>query len=76
MSAADVHTLHANSEDDLESLASDGALSIQDGAAFLGCSRSFIYGLIASGTIATAKLGRHRVVLKRSLVNYLAERAT
>ena len=76
MSAADVRRLHADLEDDLEELASSGALSIQDGATFLGCSRSFLYDLIGSGTVTTAKLGRHRVVLRRSLVNYLAERAT
>lgn len=76
MSAADVRRLHAESEDDIAELASSGALSIQDGATFLGCSRSFLYDLIATGTIATAKLGRHRVVFRRSLVNYLAERAT
>ena len=76
MSTADVRHLHPDGKDDLAELASSGALSIEDGAAFLGCSRSFIYELMSSGTIATAKLGRHRVVFKRSLVNYLAERAT
>lgn len=76
MSGATVRHLHPDGKDDLEELASSGALSIQDGATFLGCSRSFLYDLIGSGTIATAKLGRHRFVLKRSLVNYLAEHAT
>ena len=75
MSAGDLRYLHSDGEDDSESLASSGALSIEDASAFIGCKRSFLYELIASGTIATAKLGRHRVVLRRSLVNYLAEHA-
>ena len=66
---------YANGEDNLEELSSDGAMSIEDGAAFIGSSRSYLYDLIQAGAIKTAKLGRHRVVLKRSLVNYLATRA-
>ena len=76
VSATDVRRLHADGEDNIESLASDGAMSIADGAAFLGSSRSYLYDLIQAGTIKTAKLGRHRVVLKRSLVQYLAKRTT
>ncbi len=75
MSAADLRYPHAKGEDDLAELASDGALSIEDAAAFVGCKRSYLYGLLQSGAVKSAKLGRHRVVLKRSLVQYLAERA-
>ena len=75
--APDAHPLRpANSEDNIESLASDGALTIADSAAFLGCSRSYLYDLVQAGTIATAKLGRHRVIFRRSLIRYLAGRAT
>ena len=76
MSAANLQSLHADGEDDLKSLATDGALSIDDAAAFVGCSRSFLYELLQSGAVKGAKLGRRRVVFKRSLVNYLAARAT
>ncbi len=76
MSAADVRCLNADVENDLEGLASDGAMTIENGAKFLGCSRSYLYDLVQAGTIATAKLGRHRVIFRRSLIRYLAEHSS
>ena len=67
---------HADGEDGLEELASDGAMSIDDGAEFIGTSRAYMYELLGARTIQSAKLGRRRVVFKRSLINYLAARAT
>ena len=40
-------------------------LSIPQAGKFLGCGRSLIYSLIASGDLPARKLGRRTVVLRR-----------
>lgn len=54
---------------------SDGAFSIKDAAAFLAVSRSETYRLMNDGRLAWAKLGRRRVVARRSAINLLSRSA-
>jgi len=49
----------------------DGALSIAEAGEFLRISRSEIYRLMEDGSLASTKLGRRRVVARRSLVELL-----
>ena len=55
-------------------LAADGFLSVADAAAFLAVSRSELYVLMTGGEVRWAKLGRRRVVSRRSLTEFAASR--
>ena len=55
---------------------SDGAVSVKEARRLLGdIARSGVYRLIADGRLVTAKLGRRRVVARRSVVSLLEELA-
>jgi len=45
---------------------------VEDAARLLNVGRSTIFGLIASGELASVKLGRARRVSRRALENYIA----
>jgi hypothetical protein len=49
----------------------DGALSIADAKAFSSLSRSELYRQMDRGLLAWSKLGRRRVIARRSLVELL-----
>lgn len=56
-------------------LAADGAMSVEDTAKFMACGRTLVFALIKSGELATTKVRRRRVVLRRSAAEYLAAHA-
>lgn len=53
--------------------AADGALRVRDACDFAGLGRSKIFELIAEGRIRSVKVDGRRLILKRSLVELLAE---
>ena len=73
--SADIRHLPDADGVDFEDLAREGALSIDDTAAFLDCSRSRVYELISAAELRTVRHGRHRSVLKASAIAFLAQLA-
>jgi predicted DNA-binding transcriptional regulator AlpA len=57
-----------------EALLADGCLSIPEAVAFSRLSRSQIYEHIRAGDFPTVKNGRRRLVPRRALIRFLAER--
>jgi hypothetical protein len=53
-------------------LASGGALTIEETMSFLKLGRTEVYARINAGDLLTAKLGRRRLVLRRSAEELLA----
>jgi len=52
---------------------SEGAKSVTDAAAFLGCSRKHVFELMRLGTLPWGRFGRReRRIPTRALVDYLA----
>jgi excisionase family DNA binding protein len=56
----------------LEDLCADGVLAIPDAARFLSISRAEVYRLFENGSLASVRIGRRRLVPKRSAVRLLA----
>lgn len=54
-------------EQALESVYSDGLVSVAEAASFLGISRSHIYDLMEAGHLGYTKLGRCRRIPRRAL---------
>jgi excisionase family DNA binding protein len=58
-----------------EPIIADGCLSIDGARAFLGgVSRATVYKLNVSGELAWVKVGRRRVIPRRSLIAFAASR--
>jgi excisionase family DNA binding protein len=55
-------------------LAADGTMSVAETMAILGLSDTTVQGLLDRGEIASAKIGRRRLVSRRSVVEFLAAR--
>ena len=55
-------------------LVSEGAVSVAEAARFLGISRARLYEHMNAGEIRFMKDGRRRLLPKRGLVYFLAER--
>lgn len=55
-------------------LALDGAMSVDEAMAFLGLGMTEVYALMNEGVIAFAKHGKRRLVIRRSCVEFLADR--
>ena len=53
-------------------LAADGLVSVAEACKFLGLGHSELYLHIASGAIASAKIGRRRLIPRRALVEFAA----
>ena len=49
-------------------------LSVEQAAEALGVSRSYMYQLIAAGAIATARVGRRRLIARATITAYLQAR--
>lgn len=57
-------------------LASDGAMSVADAAAFVGVSDSLLYEYMSAGTLPFSKVGRRTVIPRRALQELIAARMT
>ncbi len=55
-------------------LLADGAKTVRQACEFLGVSRSWLYEQMEGGLLPWVKLGRRRVIPKRALVEFAAER--
>lgn len=55
-------------------LLEDGAMRILDAVAWSGIGRSKLYSAMASGTLPFVQHGSRRLIPKRGLRDYLAER--
>jgi len=49
----------------------EGALSVREAAAFLGCSRKHVYQLMNEGRLPWGRLGRARRIPKAALLDIL-----
>lgn len=58
---------------DLDEVWAEGAIRVVDAVAFSGLSRSELYELMTSGKLPWSKPGRHRLVPRRWLVQWLAK---
>ncbi len=54
----------------------DGVLGIPAAAQFLGVSRAEVYRLLGAGALASTRIGRRRLVLRRSAIRLLAAHVT
>jgi excisionase family DNA binding protein len=52
------------------------ALPVPRAAAYLGIGRSLLYGEMAAGRLASVKIGRRRLILRRDLIEYLERHRT
>jgi hypothetical protein len=68
----DVATKHSSQE--LREMVADGCLSVRQAVEFSGIKRTRLFELISSGRLVTFLEGRNRVIPKRELQRYLAER--
>jgi excisionase family DNA binding protein len=55
-----------------ETLAADGLMSIDEAVRFSRTSRSHVCRLMADGRLAYVRMGRRRLVVRRSLIGMLA----
>lgn len=55
-------------------LAADGVMSVAETMAFLGLSDTTVQALLDRGEIASAKVGRRRLVSRKSVTEFLASR--
>jgi excisionase family DNA binding protein len=55
-------------------LMEDGTLSIEAAVEFSGLGRSFLYSAMDRGELPYAKCGARRLIPKKALVKYLADR--
>lgn len=55
-----------------EKLVADGLMTVPETAAFLGVSRSFLYGLMDRGRLVFVKLGRSRRIPRAAVVELAA----
>ena len=58
---------------DPEEALADGCLSVSEGVEFSGLSRATLYAEMDRGALVFVKVGRRRLIPKRSLVRFLAE---
>jgi predicted transcriptional regulator of viral defense system len=58
----------------LRDLVAEGCFSVKDAAAFSGISRSRLFELLGSGQIVSFMEGMKRVIPRREMQRYLAER--
>ncbi|MDB5307047.1 MAG: hypothetical protein JWO38_1249 [Gemmataceae bacterium] len=58
--------------DPKRALASEGAATVEEACAFLTLCRQEVQNMMDAGLIASVKHGKRRLILKRSLVDYLA----
>ncbi len=59
---------------ELEALVADGMLTMKQAVEFSGIGRTTLYELIASKRIIAAWEGRRRLIPKRELIRYRAEK--
>jgi excisionase family DNA binding protein len=57
---------------DPRELVSEGLLDVRDAATFLGLSVAKLYGLMESGELAYAKIGRSRRIPRKALIELAA----
>lgn len=62
----------ASPADEDLALVADGLLSVQEACAFSRLSRSEVYARMGDGRIKFLKVGKRRLVVRRSLLEFLA----
>lgn len=70
-----VEMARKHTAEELRELVEGGCLTVGEATKFSGMSRSRLFLLIGSGRVVSWLEGTRRVIPKRELVRYLAERA-
>jgi hypothetical protein len=70
--SGDLALIRPEGTDIADDLCADGCVSVSDGAAFSGLSRSELYLQMESGQLPFVKHGKRRLIPRKALVRLLA----